>query len=395
MRRHRTTFVGLVAVAATSLLLAFIFIAAGCGGDETTTTAAPTETTAPPTTSSETTAPPTTTAELTKLTLYTPLPVPTIAMMMPFVAAGAGFFAEEGLEVEIISSDSSTFEVAQLSSGKGDAGLIVAGSAIGAFAQAQPLIAVWEMITHSVFDLITPDGSPIMSMADLKGKQIGVEEAQSGEIPVLKADLRAAGVDIDKGDAQLVPLGDDYAPILPKLESGEIAAMSSSYNSLVQLIAQGYAYRSLLPPVDPETAYPEVPLVVHKDLYQNNPQAVVGLARAMSKALVFAKANPDAALAIMKEAFPPEHEDADFTRKYMDRAIFMSWPVSDDLPFGQMSLAGAQALVDVLVDPSSPSGLEKSFDVSPYFTIDLIDQINDFDRAAVEKQAAESTLTYP
>jgi NitT/TauT family transport system substrate-binding protein len=293
-----------------------------------------------------------------------------------------------------VDSDSSTFEVAQLSSGKGDAGLIVAGAAIGAFAQDQPLIAVWEMITHPVFDLITPDGSPIKSMADLKGKKIGVEEAQSGEIPVLKADLKAAGVDIDNGDAQLVPLGDDYAVILPKLESGEIAAMSSSYNSLVQLIAQGYKYRSLLPPVDPSTAYPEVPLVVHTDLFKNDPQAVVGLARAMDKALVFAKANPDAALAIMKQAFPPEHEDAAFTRKYMDQAIFMSWPL-DNQPFGQMSLSGAQALVDVLVDPTSPSGLEKSFDVSPFFTNDLISQINDFDQAAVEQQAKASTLTYP
>jgi NitT/TauT family transport system substrate-binding protein len=316
-------------------------------------------------------------------------------MMMPFVADGAGFFKEEGLQVEIVSSDSSTFEVAQLSSGKGDAGLIVAGSAIGAFAQEQPLIAVWEMITHPVFDLITPEGSPIKSMADLKGKNIGVEEAQSGEIPVLKADLRAAGVDIDKGEAQLVPLGDDYSVILPKLESGEIAAMSSSYNSLVQLIAKDYKYRSLLPPVDPNTAYPEVPLVVRKDLYDTNPQAVVGLARAMDKALVFARANPDAALAIMKKVFPPEHEDPAFTRKYMDRAIYMSWPVGDNQPFGKMSLSGAQALVEVLVDPNSPSGLQKSFDVTPYFTNDLIDDINNFDRAAVEKKAKESTLTYP
>jgi len=385
---------GLPVLMVAAMLLGFGLTLTACGdGGETTTTAAPPATAG--TTSTEAPSTTTTVGEPKKLTLYTPLPVPTIAMMVAFVADGAGFFKEEGLEVEIVSTDSSTFEVAQMSSGKGDAGLMVAGPAIGAFAQEQPLISVWEMITHPVFDLITPDGSPIKSMADLKGKNIGVEEAQSGEIPVLKADLKEAGVDVDAGDAQLVPLGDDYAPILPKLESGEIAAMSSSYNSLVQLIAKDYKYRSLLPPVDPENAYPEVPLVVRKDLYDSDPQAVVGLARAMTKALIFAKANPDAALAIMKQAFPPEHEDPDFTHKYMDRAIYMSWPVDESRPFGQLSLAGAQALVEVLVDPNSPSGLEKSFDVSPYFTNDLIEQINNFDRAAVEQQAKDSTLTYP
>ncbi len=394
MNRFHPTWGGLPFLAAVILLAGLVALAVGCGGDEatTTTTEAPatTETTA---TEVETTT--TTSGGLTALTLYIPLPVPTIAMMMPYVANGAGFFAEEGLEVEIIPSDSSTLMIGQLASGKGDAGLIVAGPAVGAFAQDQEFIAVWEMITHPVFDLITPDSSPIKSMADLKGKQIGVEEAQSGEIPILKANLKAVGVDIDKGDAQLVPLGDDYTAILPKLESGEVAAMSSSYNSLVGLIAQDYPYRSLLPPVDPENAFPEVPLVVRKELYDTNPQVVIGLARAMSKALVFAKANPDAALAIMKQAFPPEHEDTGFTRKYMDRAIYMSWPVEDDLPFGQLSETGPQLLVDILVDPGSPGGLEKSFDVSPFFTNDLIAAINNFDRAAVEKQAMESTLTYP
>ena len=273
--------------------------------------------------------------------------------------------------------------------------MIVAGTAIAAFSQGQDFKAVWEMLTHPVFQVIVPENSAIKSLSELKGKKIGVEEAQGGDVPELKAALKAAGVDVDNGDAQLVPLGDNYASILPKLDSGEIAAQSASYNSVVQLIGQGYKFRNILPDPDPATVHPSVPLVVRGDLVKNDPQAVIGLARAMTKAIVFAKANPDAALAIMKTAFPPEHEDPAFARLYMDYAINMSWPTVAGRPFGLQSVEGAQELVELLVNPGQPSGLQKSFDVSPYFTNDFLTEVNNFDQAKVAAEAKASTLTYP
>ncbi|MCL4368847.1 MAG: ABC transporter substrate-binding protein [Actinobacteria bacterium] len=391
MNRRRVAMVGTLVLALALVVLA----QAGCGGGSTTTTAAPATTAAPETAATSAVPTTTTLGPPTKLTLFLPLPVKTIAMFPAVVADALGYFKDENLTVDIQTADSSPFIISQMSSGKGDAGLILAGTAISAFAQGQDFKAVWEMITHPVFSVVVPENSAVKSLADLKGKQIGIEDATSGYLPELKASLKAAGVDVDKGDALLVPLGQDYGPVLQKLDSGAISAQVASYNHVVTLIEQTYKFRDVYPQPAAGQEHPQVPLVVRGDLYKSSPQAVIGLARAMTKAVVFAKANPDAALAIMKKVFPPEHSDPNAARLYMERAIYMSWPATEGTPFGTMSIKGAQELVDQMVNPGQPSGLEKSFDVSPFFTNDLITEINNFDQAKVEAEAKASTLTYP
>ena len=392
MSKRRVTLVSMLFVVLA--LVVGLGVSAGCSSSTTTTTAAPATTAAPETTI--TTAAPTTTTlgPPTKITLFLPLPVKTIAMFAPVVANDLGYFTEENLQVDVLTADSSPFIISQMASGKGQAGLILSGTAISAFSQGQDFKAVWELITHPVFSVVVPANSAVKSLADLKGKKIGIEDATSGYLPELKASLKDAGVDVDAGDAQLVPLGQDYGPIIQKLDSGAIAAQAASYNHVVSLKQQNYQYRDIYPQPAAGQEHPQVPLVVTGDLLKTNQAAVVGLARAMTKAIVFATANPDAALAIMKKAFPPEHSDPNGARVYMDQAIYMSTPPAGQ-PFGTMSVQGAQQLVDEMVNPGQPSGLEKSFDVTPYFTNDLITEINNFDIAKIQADAKASTLTYP
>ncbi|MCL4368846.1 MAG: ABC transporter substrate-binding protein [Actinobacteria bacterium] len=184
MRRHRAehtaTVRAVLAVGVAVALTLGVALTSGCGSSTTTTTTGSVATTAAPASTNTTVAAATTTTsgELKKLTLYLPLPVKTIAMFPAVVADALGYFKEEGLAVTIEPTDSSTLIVSQLSSGKGDAGLIVAGPAISAFAQGQDFKAVWEMLTHPVFQVSVPESSPVKSLADLKGKKIGVEEAR-------------------------------------------------------------------------------------------------------------------------------------------------------------------------------------------------------------------------
>lgn len=332
-------------------------------------------------------------APLRKLALYLPLPVKTIAMFPMVIPADLGYYQEEGLDVAVETTDGSPFIMQQMATGKADAGLVIAGTAMSAWAQGHKSKAVWEMLTQPVFKMIVPEESQIKSFQDLKGKVVGVEGLQGGDIPELKAELAKAGL-TEGRDYQIQPLGEEMAAVWQTLKGGKVAAFNISYNNGVRLEGTGAKFRAINPPVDPSKLKPSVPLVVRNEVIEKEPQVAIGLARAMSKAVLFAKENPNAALAIMKKAFPPEHSDANFTRIYMQRAIEMSWPARG-IPFGQQSLAGGKELQQLMINPSAPSGLQKEFDLAPFISNDLIKEINNFDQEKVKKDAKDSKLTYP
>ncbi len=164
---------------------------------------------------------------LRKVTLYMPVPVKTIAMFCAIVPQELGYYQEEGLDVSAETAESSPFIVQQMASGKADAGIVVAGPAISAWAQGLKLVAVWEMLTKPVFQQVVLDNSPVKALQDLKGKQLGVKGLDGGDIVELTADLAKLGLTVGK-DVQLQPLGEDMGPVLEALKSGKVAAFSAS-----------------------------------------------------------------------------------------------------------------------------------------------------------------------
>ena len=340
---------------------------------------------------------PTQDGSLRSITVYLPLPVKTIAMFPLVIPEYLGYFEEEGLDVETIPTESSSLIIQQMAAGNGEAGWVVSGTAMHALAQNNDIVSVHEFLVKPVFSLIVPEDSPIRSYEDLRGQTIGVENSAGGDIPELKADLENRGLVVGQ-DVQLIALGEDVGAIWEQVTSGKVAAFNISYNNLVRLIGNNVKFRTLNDELDLTELRPSVPLLIKKDIVEKEPEVAIGLGRAINKAIVFAHANPDAALALQKQAFPEEHGDPDFARLYMDLAIEMSWPQDESRlnRLGEQSLKGWQELQEILISGSSEfEGLKEAFDLEPYITNDFIDEMNDFDREAIEEQARSSNLNYP
>ena len=110
-----------------------------------------------------------------------------------------GYFREEGMpDVELGATGECHLTVQALKTGKLDFGLdVLSGQVLAANSQGVPLYIVGGMINNLDYTLIgTPD---VKSVADLKGRKIGVIETGGGrDVPWIRMLLRKAGVNPDK-----------------------------------------------------------------------------------------------------------------------------------------------------------------------------------------------------
>ena len=148
--------------------------------------------------------------------------------------------------MEFQNAGGSSSAIRQVLAGNGDAGLPSPGAFLNAVAQGQDLRWVFSYQYSNIFTLATPTDSGISSLADLKGKKVGVSELSGGEVPLIRAVLRGAGLK-EGVDVQLVPVGEGSALTVNALQKGEVDAYSSSLFDVAAIGAKGIELKVILP----------------------------------------------------------------------------------------------------------------------------------------------------
>jgi ABC-type nitrate/sulfonate/bicarbonate transport system substrate-binding protein len=141
-----------------------------------------------------------------------------------------GYFREEGLpEVELIASGEDSLTVEGLKSGSIDFGLDVKpGLVLEAKPKGEQLYIIGGMLNQFPSTFI---GAPhVKSVADLRGKKIGIkEEGGSREVVWIRMLLRKAGMNPDKDVTWVTHAGHGSLEIQkPRLERGDYQAVGLS-----------------------------------------------------------------------------------------------------------------------------------------------------------------------
>jgi len=192
-----------------------------------------------------------------------------------YLAVQKGFFAEEGMDVELIQVNPRLGATAVLN---GDLDFTTTfGSTLRGIIGGFPIKFVAVSVRKSEHFLVArPE---IKDLKDLKGKRLVVSTLFGTDQRAAEEILRAKGFPI--GYVKPIALGE--APVRTQaLKSGivESAAVSSPFD--LTLKAEGY--RILGGPQDIEFALPTSGLAVANKLLQQNPQMVKRTIRAMMKA---------------------------------------------------------------------------------------------------------------
>ena len=236
---------------------------------------------------------------------------------------------------------------------------------------------------------VLPD-SPVKTIADLRGKKIGVNSMGSSGVFVARALVAELGMDPDK-DVSIVVAGEG-AQAAAMIRGKQVDAYTSFDTQFALAEAAGVNLRML--------PSPSIEKLVGGGIYATEAsiagrrKELIALGQGFAKGTVFALANPEAAVRLTWEVWPqtkPTGKDeatalADEIKVLNSRAS--SWRIESvgAKRYGEGIEANYELLNAWLLQQKLLKGPVPGKEM---FTNELIDEINKFDVAEVQKQARE------
>ncbi len=238
-----------------------------------------------------------------------------------YVARAKGFFAEEGIEPEIIvlKGGGSAVITAVIS---GDVQIAVGQPAnvIKAREKGAPLKAFASLIRQFASNVVikeeiakkaglTEKSTIVERGRALKGLRMGITSAGSGSDMIVRALAKDAGLDPDR-DLTITPIG--QSGMLPAFRAGRIdgLCLSSPTSDIAVLRYGGYMLVNLssgeYPPLE---GYSYMSLIAREDWLEKNPQLAIGVTRAIARAEKLIAEHPDEAKEALRSFFGKNDPD--------------------------------------------------------------------------------------
>ena len=318
----------------------------------------------------------------------------TLTFAPVIMAQGMGFFEEEGLEVEIIPFKGSATLLPQIVSKRITVGypnpdILIISRQPGK--DEMPLKFFYNMTRESAWEIAVPADSPIRSIADLKGKKLGVGALTWGNIPITRAMLKDVGVDPDK-EIELVPVGVG-APAFRALTTGQVDALNLFDVQHAMLEESGTAIRRLELPPKYANLFSNG-FIAHEDTIRDDAETLGAFGRAVAKGTVACEANPRGCVLNFWQHYPNQRPTEGSEEEQIESGIrIMRARFDKTVRFapGQEALYGAypregwQDFIETLFEGGQISTTE--IDIDRLYTNELVDAFNRFDREAVVQAA--------
>jgi NitT/TauT family transport system substrate-binding protein len=314
--------------------------------------------------------------DLTTVNMINPLPRST--NFFPLVVAEAlGYFAAEGVEVNLLPSDTSIPYVAFVQNGQADLAMLDPVETVNARLAGANINTVFEVMQNAPEAIGVLDSSAYDSVDDLAGTTVGL--VSDRDRAFLQASLSVVGKSID--DVQTVVLGESGPTLAAAIRDGQVSAISGAAPDWISLNANGINVRLITPPE--MLASPANTFVINADLIEEKRTAIEGFLRAWNKGMYVAKVNPEMVAQALRLGVPAEWENEAAGQLFLDMSIGMNVSTTERL--GDLQSDVWTALQPRLL---SSGAIPELVDVGTFLNDTYIAAANDFDRAVVEAEAA-------
>src|SRR5262249_37856744 len=210
-----------------------------------------------------------------------------------------GYFAAEGLDVDIQNSQTGMISAQVLQSNDAQVGTTAAAAIMAVREQNGDVISFFNLKRNAGTFLVVLKDSPITRLEDLKGKTIGAPSFGAGGGLGLKQNLSAIGITPDQYTGIATGAGPSA---VAALKSGKIDALVMWDVMLGAAENSGLELRTVNIPL--EDGQVGTTLATTASYAKSNPKELAGYCRAMTKGLLFTATNPAAAIRIFWEEFP-------------------------------------------------------------------------------------------
>ena len=267
------------------IVMALTLVCAACGGSGPAATSAPTA----------------------AIATATPAPAPLKVKLaygnisgdfMPvWVAQEAGIYKKNGLEVELISIDGGARTMAAILSGDVQAGVVGGAESLSATAEGASIKTFAVLVP--VFPYLLMAAPEIKTVADLRGKKIGISSVGGSADIATRQVLRDSGLDPDK-DVALISLG-SHAQRTAALFAGAIQAAVDDPPNTTELAEKGF--RSVYDLAAKRVASAQTTVVAKADYVAANKEVIQRLTDSFIEAVAWTKKNRPEAEKIMRKYF--------------------------------------------------------------------------------------------
>ena len=281
-----------------------------------------------------------------------------------FMALENGYFAEEGLDVNVQVPADPTTALQLVATGDDDFTISYQADVLYARSQGLEVLSVAALVQHPLNTIMALESSGISQPADLAGKTVGVTGVPSDEA-MLGAFLEDAGLSLD--DVEVVNVGFD---LMPSLLGGSVDAIIGGYYVHESILAEQQGKPVVAMNVQDYGVpdYYELLLVTGDAFAEENPEAVEGFIRALQRGYEAAAADPDAAVDALMAAYP---ETAEEVEREGIGLIIPLWTDDGTVAWGTQTEERWQIYHDWLRETGL---LEEDVDVNEAFTNEFVER---------------------
>lgn len=248
------------------------------------------------------------------------------------VAIKQGYFSAEGLDVKINNIAGSTSVVQTLLGGRLDIGAATPEPVFKAYSQGEKVIFIYNFVRKPTGSVAVFTNSPIKTIADLKGKKLGAQGLGSGNIMLTNALLHNVGID-GKKEVKYLSVGVGSQALLA-LESGHVDALILFDTLYAQIEGLGAKLRYIQG--DGQEDLFSTQFFINSDNIEKDYLVYIGFGRAMAKASIFAKINPEACVRMLWQEYPsirisgiPESEQLKSDVAILNKRIELMLPLEE------------------------------------------------------------------
>jgi NitT/TauT family transport system substrate-binding protein len=300
------------------------------------------------------------------------------------VGKALGFYEDEGLDLTLLASDTTIPYVAFLMNNQADLVMLDAPQTFQAVNAQQPVTVVFEGMQYAPEVMIVREDSPIQSVADLKGKTIGL--ASDRDQITAQVALDTAGITID--EVKTVVVGDSGPVLARAVRDSTVDVVAAAANDMTVLQANDIPSRDITPPEVSEN--PANSFVIKKDRIEELRPAAAAFFRAWAKAAEAARIDRDTVAAILRQNVPEEWEVEAGGQALLDASMKMILPQTPKHGQPQPDVwKGIQG-------PYQKFGvIQGELDPATFLDMSFFEAANDFDPAEVKAALDEWKAANP
>ncbi len=292
-------------------------------------------------------------AELTKVTFVQEWPTPDGFWIPWILGSKKGFYADEGLEIEIVVPPTVADTMKYLGTGRADVAFTTVMDIIFARGEQAPVTAIGRYGRGNNWGIISPEGKPL-TVAELKGKRIGIynDAWTKAQLGMMLADAK-----LTLDDVEMVAAADDTVPLLLQNKVDAITGITNAEGT--EMMTAGNQKAAFLPAT--EHGVPNTPifmLAANEDWLKAHPDQAKAFLRATDKSIRYASEHPAEGVAAFKELYAKAFDEKYITQQWAD-TIPLFGKLGDDLMVNEeadwSSLLAALTKFGVVKEVAAPT----------------------------------------